>query len=113
MRILLSLAGGVLGAALVWQFASRALDAQLAQGLEDVGARMSGGEAQFQRMLSQGRVQLSSQLKQEINEQVPPLVRAELTRTLTSYGITPETGRRVAVALAAAERAGLLGGRRA
>lgn len=113
MRVLLSLAGGLLGAAIVWSFASRALDAQLARGLDDVGQRLTGGEAQFQRLLAQGRTELSGQLKREINEQVPPLVRRELTRTLSSYGITPETGRRVAVALAAAERAGLLGGSRA
>ena len=110
MRLLLALTAGALGAAIVWRFASRALDKQLADGLTRVGAQMSGGEAQLQRKLMQGRSELQNTLKGEINAVVPPLVEREMIRTLAGYGISPQTGRQLAIVLGAAERHGLLGG---
>lgn len=110
MRLFLALTAGALGAALVWGLASRALDRQLAEGLDAVGGRITGGEAELQRRLMAGRAQLQNELKREITLTVPPLVEREMIRTLAGYGITPQTGRRLSIALAGAERLGLLGG---
>jgi len=62
----------------------------------------TGGRALLQSVAPQ----LETQISQQLQTQVPPIVRRELTTTLTSFNITPSTGRRIDQALVAMERAG-------
>lgn len=96
-------AGAIVGL-LIWQYARRQLATGLEQGAGELARQVGMGEEEMRRRLEEGRAQLRSQ----IATQVPPIVRSTLDRQLASYGITPETGRRVAAVLAAADRVGLI-----
>lgn len=52
--------------------------------------------------------QLERVLKQTVDREVPPRVRAELESTLRGYGLTPETGQRINQLLRSADRLGVI-----
>lgn len=107
-RVLLALAGGVTGGALVWLIARRSLDQRLRDGSVALAAELSGGSRELEQRLQRGRLELGNTLKVEVNALVPPTVQREIQATLLSYGISPATGQRLDRALAAAERLGWL-----
>jgi hypothetical protein len=84
------------------------LDRELDKGVQRVQGEFGGGEAELERQLAAGRAELIREVKRQVSREVPPQVERSLTQTLNTYGITPETGRRVSLALAAVERMGLL-----
>lgn len=105
---LLAAFGGALAAGAVWYFAQRSLSTSLDAGGADLRAKLGAGGADLEGRLRRARSELQNQLKAQINEQVPPEVERTIRATLLSYNITPTTGRRLDVALVAAERAGWL-----
>lgn len=107
--ILLGLAGGALGGALVAVYAGRQLDQKLATGSAELTGQFGAGRAELDRALAAGRAELDQTVRARVTAQVPPIVRNEVKTVLDSYGLTPATGRRINQALAYAERAGLLG----
>lgn len=107
--ILLGLAGGALGGALVAVYASRQLDQKLASGSTELTGQFGAGRAELERALAAGRTELDRTVRTQVSTMVPPIVRNEVKRTLDSYGLTPATGRRINQVLAYAERVGALG----
>ena len=89
---LLAAGVGTVAAVVVFQIASRELDRQLARGGEGLIQAAEG--------------QLRSSMQRQLQQQVPPMVRAEVVSKLSEYGITPQTGRRIDRALVAIERLG-------
>lgn len=85
-----SLLFGALGGAgatlLVWAVVSKVIDKQLEAGAADLGP----------------------QIATSVRTEVPPAVRAELTRTLATYGFTQDTGRQISTLLNYADRMGVL-----
>ena len=96
MPIFLGALGGVAVGLGIWAYASRALDQQLAQGGSQLSSGIAEGRATLEARLRQGEIELQQR------------IRTEVSRTLTSYNLTPETGARISRLLAAAETAGLL-----
>lgn len=99
----LGVVGGVLGAVVVWYFASKALDNALEAGGADLRGRLTEGGADMDAQLRRARADLSNEVKVQINELVPPEVERTIRRTLDSYNITPQTGARLDAALRVAE----------
>ena len=97
----------------VWYLATRKLDARLTAGADDLNAALGAGHATLTSRLAAGRQQLDERVRTQVEDEVPPRVQIAMAQTLAQYGITPETGRNISLALAAAQRAGLLGVRRA
>ena len=101
-------AGGLLGALAVWAFAGSALEKQLTSGATDLAAGLDVGRTELTQRLAEGRQQLRTQIRTEVQAQVPPVVRRELETTLRRYNITPDTGRQISSTLALVERLGLI-----
>jgi hypothetical protein len=101
----LGLAAGAAGitAAVVWYFADRQLDRSFAQGVDDLQARLRAGGVDMEAQLHAGRRELRETLGREIQVRVPAETRAAVVSTLTTYGITPRTGRELARVVAAAD----------
>jgi hypothetical protein len=91
---LISAACGAVAAYVVWRYGSAQIDKQLA----------AGGS----RLLRDIRPELTGMIGTELTRQVPPMVRTEIRSTLSSYGITPTTGRRIDRVLVLAERTGII-----
>ncbi len=106
--VLLAFAGGTVGGVIVWLVARAALNKELESGAVALSRELGSGRGELEARLARGRAELSNQIKLEVNATVPPLVRAEMIRTLGQYGITPQTGQRIDAALRAAERLGWL-----
>lgn len=87
--------GAVVGLG-VWAYASSALDKQLEAGGTRLSSGIAEGRSTLEARLRQGEIELQSR------------IRTEVSRTLNSYNLTPETGQRISRLLAAAESAGLL-----
>lgn len=107
----LFLVGGLGGAAvgtLIWMYASRKLDQQLAQGGSELASALGTGRSELQARLSAGEAQLQQQIRTAVQREVPPTVRSTLETTLREYGLTPETGRQMSSILAAADRMGII-----
>ena len=85
--LLLGALGGGFAAGVVWLVANRAINAQLQAGAAD----------------------LAPQVRQAVQEQVPPAVRRELEETLRRYNITPQTGQQLNAVLGLADTMGLIG----
>lgn len=100
----LGVLGGVLGAAVVWHFASKSLDNALEAGGADLRGRLAEGGADMEARLRAARLDLGNEVKREVNERVPAEVDRTIRRTLEAYGITPSTGTRLDVALRIAEQ---------
>jgi hypothetical protein len=84
--LLLGAAGGAMAALGVWLVVSKVIDKQLESGAAD----------------------LAPQIGVAVRTEVPPVVRAELTRTLAEYGFTQATGRQISSLLNNADRLGVL-----
>lgn len=100
--------GGTLAAIGVWVFVRRGVDDALARGGADLRARLGAGGADLERQLTRARLELGNEVKVAVLREVPPQVETTIRATLASYGITPDTGRRIDAVLAAAERLGVL-----
>lgn len=85
-NLLLGAAGGAGAALLVWGIASRMISKQL----------------------ESGAAEMTPLIASSVRTEVPPVVRAELTRTLNDYGFTPDTGRQISSLLSYGERLGVL-----
>jgi hypothetical protein len=96
--ILVGAAGGAIVGSLVFWYASRTLDQQLASGAQRLSAGLTTGQATLQQRLAEGERQLEARIRTEV-------ARAIDTQ-LGAYGVTPERMRRV---IAGAERVGILG----
>lgn len=107
--VLLGAAGGLVAGLVIASFASKRLDQKLEAGSATFAARFGEGRAELDAALAAGRVELERTVAVRVRAEVPPVVRAEVERTLGSYGLTPSTGRQIATVLGYAERAGLLG----
>lgn len=92
----------------IWWFASKKLEEGFQMGLEQMAGQLGIGSAELQRQLSAGTTQLRTELARQVEEQVRPAVATEVRTTLARYNITADTGRRIDLALSAAERLGLL-----
>lgn len=106
--ILLGLAGGALGGALVAIYAGRQLDQKLATGSTELTGQFGAGRAELDRALAAGRAELDRAVRSQVTTMVPPIVRNEVKTVLDSYGLSPATGRRISQVLAYAERVGAL-----
>jgi hypothetical protein len=100
--------GGTVAALGVWALVRRGLDNALERGGADLRERLGAGGADLERQLTRARNDLGTEIKVAVLREVPPQVEQTIRSTLTSYGITPDTGRRLDLALAAAERLGVL-----
>lgn len=84
--LVLGALGGAGAALVVWGVASRLISKQLEDGAST----------------------MTPLIATSVRTEVPPAVRAELTRTLNEYGFTPETGRQISSLLAYGDRLGVL-----
>ena len=107
--VLLGAAGGLLAGVGVALVASRILDQRLAEGSTTLTERLGAGREELDAAFAEGRVELERLVADRVRAEVPPVVRREVERSLSSYGLTPDTGRQIAQVLNYAERAGLLG----
>jgi hypothetical protein len=107
--VLLGAAGGLLAGVGVALVASRILDQRLAEGSSTLTERLGAGREELDAAFAEGRAQLERLVADRVRDEVPPVVRREVERSLSSYGLTPDTGRQIAQVLSYAERAGLLG----
>ena len=98
-----ALAGGIVGG-IAFAYGSRKLDQQVEEGAVRMAADLGIGADQLRAELNRGREELRAQIRR----QVPPLVEDQLEITLDRYGITPQTGRQMAIVLARAEEYGLI-----
>lgn len=96
-------AGAIVGL-IVWRYAQSRLERDFAKGTAQLAQRLGLGEEQLRARIAEGREQLRGQIARDL----PPIVRATFDQRLSSYGITPETGRQLARLLAIAEDRGLL-----
>jgi hypothetical protein len=88
-----AIAGGVT-TVLVWQLLSSKLDAQFATAGSSI--------------LTEVRPELSREIRQTLDREIPPRVNSAMSSTLREYNITPETGRRINAVLVGAERLRLI-----
>ena len=107
--VLLGAAGGLLAGVGVALVASRILDQRLAEGSTTLTERLGAGREEIDAAFAEGRVERERLVADRVRAEVPPVVRREVERSLSSYGLTPDTGRQIAQVLNYAERAGLLG----
>lgn len=108
-NLLLGAGAGFVTAAVAWKLADRKLEARFDAGAKQLQSATREGRATLEARLARGRRELDTRVRQIVESEVPPRVQIALATSLARYGITPETGRNVAVALAAARRTGLLG----
>jgi len=107
--VLFGAGAGALVALGVWALASKRLDARFTAGAKQLDQELGHGRSTLEARLAAGRRELDHRIRVQVENEVPPRVQTAMAQTLARYGVTPDTGRRVALALAAAERAGLLG----
>lgn len=108
LKIFLAALAGAAAGRLVWYFAENSLNKSLDRGADQLAAQLGTGRAELERRMAEGEQQLVTQVRAQIGTQVPPLVRSTIDDTLSRYGITPDTGRRIDRAFALAERVGVL-----
>lgn len=93
--------GGTLAALGVWMIASRQLDKQFANGGAQLRSQLSTGSTDLRRQLEAGRQELITEVQRQVDAQVPLATERAIRRTLSDYGITPNTAtdiRRLAAA---------------
>jgi len=108
-NLLVGAGAGLVTGLVVWKVADAKLNTRFATGAKQLQSATGEGRAQLERRLAQGRQELDRRVRTLVEDEVPPRVQLALATSLAQYGITPETGRNVALALAAARRTGLLG----
>lgn len=108
LSLLVGAGAGALVGFGIWWYASKKLEEGFSTGLEQMASELGVGSAELRAQLAAGTQQLRTELAEQVEAQVRPAVRTEIQRTLSSYGITPEVGRRINLTLAAAERLGIL-----
>lgn len=106
---LLGAAGGLAAGLVVALVASRTLDQKLSEGSGTLTERLGAGREELEAAFAEGRRDLERLVSERVRTEVPPVVRREVEASLSSYGLTPDTGRQIAQVLSYAERAGLLG----
>lgn len=106
---LLGAAGGLAAGLVVALVASRLLDQKLSEGSSTLTERLGSGREELEAAFAEGRRDLERLVSERVRTEVPPVVRREVEASLSSYGLTPDTGRQIARVLSYAERAGLLG----
>lgn len=110
--ILIGSAGGCVAAFLIWLYAKRQLEASMNQGADQLAEQLGTGSSELRRQLAAGRRQLDQEIETQVRAQVPPVVRHEVQKTLSGYGLTPAVGAQITQVLDYAQRSGLLGVRR-
>ena len=88
--------GGGLAAWGVWAFFQKKLEAGFAAGQADLQARLRAGSASLSTQATAAERQAAQTVLALVNATVPPQVDAALIQTLSSYGITPTVGRKIA-----------------
>lgn len=92
----------------IWWYAEKKLEQSFQAGLTQMATNLGVGGDELSRQLASGTTQLRTELAQQVESQVRPAVASEIRTTLSSYGITPEVGRRINQVLSAAERLHLI-----
>lgn len=92
----------------IWWFASKKLDEGFDAGVAQMANQLGMGSIELRQQLTEGTVQLREELARQVEAQVRPAVATEVRSTLARYNITADTGRRIDLALSAAERLGLI-----
>jgi hypothetical protein len=92
----------------IWWYAERKMEQSFQEGLQRLASELGVGSSELNQQMSAGTTALRAELAQQVEAQVRPAVAGEIRTTLSSYGITPEVGRRINLVLSAAERLNLI-----
>lgn len=98
-----TIAGGALGGLVIWWIASRSINSQFTKGVSSLDRQLSEGGGELEERLAAGRLELRTQVQQQIAAEIPPTVENEVRRTLAQHGITPQTGYEIARLAAASD----------
>ena len=105
---LLAAASGGVAAYVVWQYADRSLKAQLTSGGDLLAQSLAQGSTQLTAQAQQARVRAQQAVSEVLMTKVIPQVRAEVTRDLTTAGITPQLIAEAKKVLVLARSAGVI-----
>lgn len=92
--------GGGLAAWAVWSFAKSKLEASFAAGQADLQRQLTAGGSELTAQFTTAERQAAATVLNLVHAQVGPAVDGAIVTTLSSYGITPSVGQKLAAIVA-------------
>ena len=106
--IALGAATGVIVSVLIWRIASKQLAAGLLAGKAMIATNIEGGIAEVDRQMAAGEATVKGLVQEQIQIQLVPKVREQVTAQLRDNGLTPQMISALTQTFAYARRAGVI-----